>query len=60
MPDVSVSLKPSKDFIGSIITHLQLKGKVFKVFDSVSDAELNLFFQVLLQIDSLPTRKYNS
>ena len=33
---------------------------MFQVFDSASDAALNSFFQVLLQVDSLLTREHTT
>ena len=52
---IADSLSPPKSLICSIMTHMQLKGTKFQNFESASDAEMNSFFNVLLQIDLLLT-----
>ena len=50
---VSESLKTPKDLINSVMVRLELKGKKFqRLFESATDEEIELFFNVLHKIES--------
>ena len=54
---VASTLKPAVNLLHDIIKRLELKGRVFELYDAATEEEIDEFWAVLLQIDKTLTRE---